>query len=871
MRDHVTVLVALFPLLACAQAPYRLSNSFTGSAFLDAFTFDDTESDLRSSSDWLANASYARSAGLAAITNTGNVRLKVDNTSTVVFNDKRASVSITSRETVSLGSLIVLDVRHGPCGCSLWPAFSSRADTWPVGGGLNIFKSRNVEQNSTVTLSLDPSSSHCVLQPDVTISGSLVSGLENCSDATTECAITRFDGKNQTGVWVTELAASAISVWYFPVDQSVPEVLDPAIEEVADTAALGRPLARFAFPSATDECDLAKLIAPQRLVLSISLCGLYADFNNPTDAVCGGSCYSSWVLGAGSPTYDNAYFDIASLRIYTSPTSAIAPNTNTSTPWIVLGEGVSPRFVVIVLAGSLGGLLLAFGLVTGSAEVRACFEGAVAAELHEHHNAERMRSLRLPDELWVGIWAHLPMRSVVSVSHVCRIWRSMALASPSLWATLEVFGRRHPTDCKCQPCVAVATWVIYCKSCRSDAVTLGNANTELIRHLLPRSDFCPLSLVMDIEHNTGVDETRQIAEMLAPHCQRIVHIDWRGHYRNVSNVAEFFRPFDELPALRTLSSISAAVKFSRNIRLPSLRQLQVTGTIYGDQYDFDSGRLVFPSVTRLDYTIPFHHHDSLISTLEAVPNLTVLHLCGEEYYNDPISLDYDRITQLTAHLDDVHIRYFLPNMYRLAMALYTTRRHTFALELFGDVPRSALFHHIFTDLRDDVRLSILGKLLCDTEMHEKVWNVDGVDSQGRHRRITHHPEHWIYLLWVHLPLSTLSVLYIDADLMRVIPRTIVEFPTLHELTVNAVNADSLAFADDGVLPHIPALRVLRLAASASVTVDGSASLVSIPTAHVASFISKASVDGGILSELVLDNVELGGDLTALKTLVGSCR
>ncbi|KZV95205.1 hypothetical protein EXIGLDRAFT_834467 [Exidia glandulosa HHB12029] len=496
-----------------------------------------------------------------------------------------------------------------------------------------------------------------------------------------------------------------------------------------------------------------------------------------------------------------------------------------------------------------------------AAEVRACFESAVAAELQEH-NAERMRSLRLPDELWAEVWSHLPMRSVVSVSHVCHMWRLLALASPPLWAVLEVFDHRHGAVCHCQSCWAVSLGAIYCKGCRSRALAIGNTSTELARLLLPRSNSSPLSLTLHIDRNEAEDETQTIAELLAPHHQRIVHINWRSGRKHKST-AGFLRHFDALPALRTLSSINTIVEFSRKIHLPSLRQLQVLGTPYTAGYDFSTGRLEFPSVTRLGYTMPIAWRDYLSSTLATVPNLQTLDVYGSPLFEDPVDVDYRDVTKLAAGIEDVQIDCVSKNMYRIAMALYTPQRRTFAVEL-ADAPSSG-FHHIFGDLRDDIQLSVVRERNIPTHQYSYLYdtsskyiNLDGVDSHGRRRRISQHPEEdGIEAVWDHLSPPTLSALRIDVTLIPVVIGTVSEYPALHELTLNV---DSLAVTS---VPCFPALRVLR----ATVAADTQDLAPSIPAEFLASFIVKARIEGGVLAELVLENIKLGGDLDALRPLV----
>ncbi|KZV95206.1 hypothetical protein EXIGLDRAFT_834468 [Exidia glandulosa HHB12029] len=452
-----------------------------------------------------------------------------------------------------------------------------------------------------------------------------------------------------------------------------------------------------------------------------------------------------------------------------------------------------------------------------AAEARTCLESAVACELRAH-NEERVSQLRLPQELWVEVWGHLPMGDVVSISHVCHLWRSLALASPSLWSTLEVFSDMHVNDCDCEECGSIAKHCIVCKRCRRTP-TLGTKNTKLIRHLLPRSKSCALSLIIRLSDY----ETKELARLITPHRRRLVRIECNDYDSRI--MAAFLSHFEALRAVRELSTDGSAppVSFMKKIKLPSLQQLKVRGTPFNDRYDYASGRLVFPSVTRL--VLPYGKHETLILTLEVVPNLEALDLDGS---NDskPINLDYPRLSQLTADLDGVQLRRLAINTYSLAIALYTPQRRSFAVELvWGAEPRSVPFYSIFADLCDDVQLSICSGLFDDPKAASRyfrrpsvpirVWNLHGTDSHGRHRRITHHPKDGLETLWEHLSPSSLSALCIDVVLVPIAFKASTGCWALHELTINHSNADSLSFANDGDVPWMPELRVLRVKAPAS--------------------------------------------------------
>ena len=65
------------------------------------------------------NASAAKSDKLAFVNSAGNAIMKVDNTTTVAFNDKRNTIRISSKDSYGVGSVFVADMLHVPYGVGL--------------------------------------------------------------------------------------------------------------------------------------------------------------------------------------------------------------------------------------------------------------------------------------------------------------------------------------------------------------------------------------------------------------------------------------------------------------------------------------------------------------------------------------------------------------------------------------------------------------------------------------------------------------------------------------------------------------------------------------------------------------------------------
>ena len=102
------------------------------------------------------NQSLATADHLAYVDGNGKAIIKVDNTSNVIYNNKRNSVRstralegpsihpsskvrVTTANTFPVGSLFLLDALHLPYGCSVWPGETILFFPSPIGVYLILF------------------------------------------------------------------------------------------------------------------------------------------------------------------------------------------------------------------------------------------------------------------------------------------------------------------------------------------------------------------------------------------------------------------------------------------------------------------------------------------------------------------------------------------------------------------------------------------------------------------------------------------------------------------------------------------------------------------------------------------------------------
>ncbi|KAH7101775.1 concanavalin A-like lectin/glucanase domain-containing protein [Auriculariales sp. MPI-PUGE-AT-0066] len=341
--------------LATAKT-YTLHTTSAGDSFFDTWNFpggwnsttNTPTYDVTNSGDnWLANQTFAQQDGIVSINDAKHVILRVDNKNEVLYNDKRYSFRIESNEIYGAGSLFVFDALHIPYGCSVWPAYWTTGENWPEGGEIDILE--NVNQAKTNQMALHTHGGQgCKVEQSDQITGTVA--IQDCGDSlngNTGCIIVdsnanSFSGfnSNQGGMWVTEFALEAISIWFFS-RANIPDALKTdAASQTVDTATFGTPTAKY--PSTS--CDIANLFKKQKIIINTTLCGVFAGavFNDTCTAKRENSCYLDWVIGPAN-AYDEAYFEIVSHRVFTdgSDTSAPDPNPTASPTTSGGGNGVT--------------------------------------------------------------------------------------------------------------------------------------------------------------------------------------------------------------------------------------------------------------------------------------------------------------------------------------------------------------------------------------------------------------------------------------------------------------------------------------------------------------------------------------------------
>ncbi|KAI0765380.1 concanavalin A-like lectin/glucanase domain-containing protein [Fomes fomentarius] len=359
--------MALSPVLTPANA-YNIARDYSGPSFFDGWDFYGSWDNLTLSKVWWLNETEATSEQLAYVNDAGKAIIRVDNTTTVADGQNRNTVRITTKDFYDYGSLWVFDANHLPYGCSVWPAFWTKGPTWPDDGEIDILEGINLMTDNQMAIH---TTAGCTTDNAIVQTGKI--GFQDCS-ADPGCTVHETKPNSfgagfaaaGGGVWATQFDVAGIYMWFWS-RADVPDSLNKNSSAI-DISSWGSPSASF---PVTPQCNLTKFFTPQQIVLDIALCGDWAGVDSIYRSQCDGTCD---VIGAGSPRYDDAYFDINYVRAYTTgpplppPTASATttgpatvitdPATRTGSPGSNAARRIGSSAGVLALVGSVLGMLL---------------------------------------------------------------------------------------------------------------------------------------------------------------------------------------------------------------------------------------------------------------------------------------------------------------------------------------------------------------------------------------------------------------------------------------------------------------------------------------------------------------------------------
>ncbi|RJE22200.1 endo-1,34-beta-glucanase [Aspergillus sclerotialis] len=309
---RVTTLLSIPALLGTlSSAGYVLQDDYgSGGAFFDKFTFftapDPTHGFVK-----YVDRGTAQNTGL--ISSSDGTYMGVDHTNNAPGG--RQSVRITSKAAYEHG-LIILDLAHMPGSiCGTWPAFWTVGPSWPNDGEIDIIEGVNDQSGNSMALH---TGAGCTIS-NTGFTGKLTTS--NCDvnaagqPTNTGCGIhapspqTYGNGFNSNGggVYATELASGAISIWFFPRNGIPGDIKNGN----PNPGSWGAPLAKFA----GNGCNIDSHFAPQNIVFDTTFCGDWAG-NTWGSSGCAskGSCTD---FVANNPAaFKEAFWKVNSLKVY---------------------------------------------------------------------------------------------------------------------------------------------------------------------------------------------------------------------------------------------------------------------------------------------------------------------------------------------------------------------------------------------------------------------------------------------------------------------------------------------------------------------------------------------------------------------------
>ena len=338
MKLSTLSVLTLSRLFSLSTAAYTIKDDYSPTNFFSMFDFFTDADPTDGYVDYISQ-SAAQSASLISTAN-NQVYMGVDSTS-VASGRGRQSVRLTSKAVYN-HALIVLDLEHMPGSiCGVWPAFWTVGPNWPTSGEIDIIEGVNTQMQNAMTLHTGPGCTvggttgglgGTVSNAAASFSGSLATS--NCDinaagqAANAGCSISDSaqssygSGLNsvQGGVYATEWLSTGISIWYFPRSQIPSDIASGS----PNPSNWGTPTAFFGGSG----CDIDDSIKNQQIVFDTTFCGQWAGAVWSSDATCSQKASTCQAYVQNNPSaFQQAYWTINSLKVYTSDGSSASPSS----------------------------------------------------------------------------------------------------------------------------------------------------------------------------------------------------------------------------------------------------------------------------------------------------------------------------------------------------------------------------------------------------------------------------------------------------------------------------------------------------------------------------------------------------------------
>jgi len=300
------VLVFAFLLSCClsVQAAYRVSNTYEGTTFFDAFNFFTGGDPTHGYVNYVDKNTATREGLIHATADLVTIGCDTQNVST---GRGRNSVRLETQAAFN-GGLFIMDLTNMPTGCGTWPAWWLCGPNWPAGGEIDIIEGVNVQTADQVTLHTNAG---CTMTANSSaFTGHMVGA--NCL-GNSGCGIVAgantYGGpfnQNQGGVFALEWTPNHIQSFFFP-RSNIPGNIGSGMP---DPSSWGKPFAYFGLGP---NCP-ASHFHDHHMIINLTFCGDWA--GNVFNAQCAGKGTCNTYVGKTPGDFKNAFWAIKYVKVY---------------------------------------------------------------------------------------------------------------------------------------------------------------------------------------------------------------------------------------------------------------------------------------------------------------------------------------------------------------------------------------------------------------------------------------------------------------------------------------------------------------------------------------------------------------------------